>query len=117
MGERSVVRAELDGLPDFFVAGNEVKFRKEFRTLASENSFCEVPLVVLVRARSLLDMELVDSVGKTAHDTVVFELGCSRLPLFLWRLEVEIDASSSSAAFSRYVLPSLKSACFPASSE
>ena len=82
MGERSVVRAELDGLPDFFVAGKEVKFRKEFRTLASENSFCEVPLVVLDRARTLLDMEFVESVGKPVHDTVVFELGCSRLPLF-----------------------------------
>ena len=115
MGERSVVRAELDGLPDFFVAEKEVKFGKEFPTLASENSFCEVPLVVLDRARSLLAAELVDSVAKTVHDTVVFELGSNKFCYFLWRLVDETDASSSSAAFSRYVLPSLKFACFPAS--
>ena len=39
MGDRSVVRAELDGLPDFLIARNEIRFRKEFRTLASEDAF------------------------------------------------------------------------------
>ena len=37
MGERSIVRAELDALPDFIVSGKEIKFRKEFRTLASHD--------------------------------------------------------------------------------
>ena len=41
MGARSVLRAELDGLPDFFVAAKDVQFRREFRTLASEDSFCD----------------------------------------------------------------------------
>ena len=82
MGERNAVRVELDCLPDFIVAGKEFGFRNEFRTLALEDSFCEVPLDVVQRAQSLLDLELVDHVAKTVHDTVVFELGCSRVPLF-----------------------------------
>ena len=41
-GERNAVRVELDCLPDFIVAGKEIGFRKEFRTLASEDSFCDV---------------------------------------------------------------------------
>ena len=42
MGARSVLRSELDCLPDFFVAAKDVQFRREFRTLASEDSFCDV---------------------------------------------------------------------------
>ena len=61
MGERNVPRAELDSLPDFIIAGKEIGFRKEFGTLASDESFCEVPLEVVERAQSLLNLELVDS--------------------------------------------------------
>ena len=82
MGARSVLRSELDCLPDFFVAANDVQFRREFRTLTSEDSFCDVPSAVIERARSLLVVELVDTVAKTVHDTVEFDLGCSRVPLF-----------------------------------
>ena len=82
MGERRIVRAELDSLPDFFIAGKEVGFRKEFRSLSSDESFCEVPPVVLERARLLRSLHLVDTVAKTVHDTVFFELGCSRIPVF-----------------------------------
>ena len=82
MGEWSVVRAELDALPDFIVSGKEIKFRKEFRTLTSHESFCEVPLEVIERAQSLLAVELVDSVATPVHDTLVFQLGRNRVPLF-----------------------------------
>ena len=47
MGARSVLRSELDCLPDFFVAAKDVQFRREFRTLASEDSFCDVGVVFL----------------------------------------------------------------------
>ena len=103
-------------VPDFIVSGKEIKFGKEFRTLTSEDSFCDVPVAVFERARSLLTVELVDSVAKTVHDTVVFDLGCSRVPLFSLETGDETDASSSRDAFSSGVLRSLKCASFQASS-
>ena len=80
--DRDALRFELDSLPDVFVAGNDIGFTKAFRTLASREAFYVAPKCVIEKARSLLVNELVDSIAKTVHDKVFYELGCNRVPLF-----------------------------------
>ena len=54
------MRDELDGLPDSFVAGKEVKFGKCFGR-SHRRTRSVVPFVVIDRARSLHGLELVGS--------------------------------------------------------
>ena len=69
-------------MSDFVVRAGKVVFRKEFRTVTSDESFCVCPDSVVEVAKTLLSVDLVDSVAKTVHDRVVFCLGCNRVPLF-----------------------------------
>ena len=80
--KRIQARFELDLLPDYTVVGKTVSFRREFRTLTADETFCAVPDVVVARAKTLLTCPLIDTVARTVHDRVFFELGCSRVPLF-----------------------------------
>ena len=75
--DRDALRFELDSLPDVFVHGNDIGFTKAFRTLTSEETFCAVPKCVIEKAQALLTDELVDSIPKTVHDKVFFEMGCN----------------------------------------
>ena len=80
--KRIQARFELDLLPDYTIVGKSVSLRREFRTLTVDETFCAVPDVVVERAKTLLTYTLVDTVARTVHDRVFFELGCSRVPLF-----------------------------------
>ena len=80
--KRIQARFELDLLPDFTVVGKTVSLRREFRTLTANETFCAVPDVVVERAKTLLTCPLIDTVARTVHDRVFFELGCSRVLLF-----------------------------------
>ena len=73
---------EFDSRPHFVVVGKNVALRKDFQTVTADETFCETPSAVVERAKTLLEDSLVDSVARTVHDKVFFELGCSHIPLF-----------------------------------
>ena len=79
---RITMRSALNCLSDFVVHDGKVVFRKEFRTVTSDESFCICPDSVVEVAKTLLTVDLVDSVAKTVHDRVVSCFGCNRIPLF-----------------------------------
>ena len=76
------MRISLDQMPDYIINGKNVSLRKEFHTIHAEEAFCETPSVVVERAKTLLDDTLVDTVARTVHERVFFEIGCSHIPLF-----------------------------------
>ena len=83
LAERKItIRSSLNCLSDFVVHAGKVVIRKEFQTVTSDESFCICPDSVVEAAKTLLTVDLVDSVAKTVHDRVVFCLGCNRIPLF-----------------------------------
>ena len=79
---RASTRAELDALSDFVTGPCSIGFRREFRAMASGETYCMVSNLVIERAQSLLTEPLVDSVAKTVHDRVFFEIGSNNIPMF-----------------------------------
>ena len=44
---RKQLRGVLDRQPDYIVIGKDISLRKEFQTLAADETFCETPSVVI----------------------------------------------------------------------
>ena len=82
IGRRRQMRNFLDQMPDYIINGKNVSLRKEFHTVHAEETFCETPSVVVERAKTLLDDTLVETVARTVHERVFFEIGCCHIPLF-----------------------------------
>ena len=80
--ERVALRNRLDAEPDFTTEGGSIGFNQRFVTTASEGAFACAPQHVVDAARSLLSAAVGTSVAAIVHDTVVFAIGCSRVPVF-----------------------------------
>ena len=80
--ERLHRRYLLDAAPDFVIDGGAIAFGKAFEVLEAPDTYARAPDDVIESARSLLEMDVVDTVAKMVHDTVTVRIGCCAVPVF-----------------------------------
>ena len=67
---------------DFVVADGKVRFSLSFETVEDAETFSIAPAEVFDAARRLLAIDIAHGVSAIIHDTIVAEIGSSRVPLF-----------------------------------
>ena len=80
---RSQARSRLDAASDFVVVDGEITFRQSFETVEDVETFSFPPADVVDAARRLLTTDVSRGLSAIVHDTIVFTIGCSRVPLFV----------------------------------
>ena len=80
--ERLHRRYLLDAAPDFVIDGGSIAFGKAFDVLEAPDTYARAPDDVIESARSLLEMDVVDTVPKMVHDAVTVRIGCCAVPVF-----------------------------------
>ena len=68
--------------PDFTACGGRLEFNQRFATTTSAETFCAAPQRIVDAGRSLLSAPLDDSVANVVHNTIAFDIGCNRIPLY-----------------------------------
>ena len=79
---RADARSRLDAESDFVVADGKVRFRQSFETVEDSETFSRAPDEVINAAKRLLTTDVARGLSGIVHDTIVVEIGCSRVPLF-----------------------------------
>ena len=70
---------------DFVVTDGKVRFRQSFETVEDAETFSIAPAEVVDAARRLLAIDVARKLSVIIHDTIVVEIGSSRVPLFALR--------------------------------
>ena len=79
---RADARARLDIESDFVVADGNVRFRQSFETVKDSETFSIAPAEVVAAARRLLAIDVARELSAIIHDTIVVEIGSSRVHFF-----------------------------------
>ena len=79
---RDEAQARLDSASDFVVDDGNVSFRQSFETVEDSETVFRAPDDVVDAGRRLLAIDVACGLAAIVHDTVVVEIGCSRVPLF-----------------------------------
>ena len=80
--ERLHRRNLLDAEPDFVIDGSSITFNKAFDVWRPPDTYARAPDDVVKSARSILEMDVVDTIPKIVHDAVTVGIGCCAVPLF-----------------------------------
>ena len=80
--ERLHRRHLLDAQPDYVIDGGSITFNNAFDVLEAPDTYARAPDDVVERARRILEIDVVDTVPKTVHDTVTVRIGCCAVPVF-----------------------------------
>ena len=81
LSRRIQCRADLDLLSDFNTE-NGLSFRQSFVSIESDESFFVAPNCLTESCRSLLSINLEDTVARVVHDNVTVQIGCNAVPVF-----------------------------------
>ena len=79
---RAEARARLDHASDFVVEDGNVSFRQSFETVEDSETVFRAPDDVVDAGRRLLTIDVARGLSAIVHDTIVVEIGFSRVPLF-----------------------------------
>ena len=79
---RAQARAMLDMELDFVVTDGKIRFRQSFETVEDPETLSMAPDEVIDAARRLLTTDIARGLSAIVHDTIVVEIGSSRVPLF-----------------------------------
>ena len=78
--QRAQTRARLDSASDYVVTDGMVGFRQTFETIEDAETFPRAPDDVVDAGRRLLTIDVARGLSAIVNDTVVVEIGCSRVP-------------------------------------
>lgn len=84
----------IDAASNFVVVDGQLGFRQSFEANDDAETFSLAQTEVIDAARRILTIDVAHGLSGIVHDTIVVEIGCSRVPsssvqrpsLFFWRV-------------------------------
>ena len=87
---RSEALARLDAASNFVVVDGQLGFRQSFETIEDTETFSLAPTEVIDAARRLLTIDVAHGLSGIVHDTIVVEIGCSRVTFVLCATPLDV---------------------------